>query len=468
MKVKVNITLTVDEYTEDAKEVQVEIEESFPDGFQNLDQWEQDVRRVGFQSMRELFRYGIELYEETVLSRYTHKSNDCHLVKRGLREFTFKTAFGEVTFLRRRMYCHTCGEWVIPINQALGLHDEQHERATTGFKELSCLCAVRQSYRQSAEMLGHITHDPAIVSHEHVRQIVQAEGKRVRTMEEAERKGTVFHFVKGLQDSSHSSHRRSRYRGTGPGFYIFLDGTFVRSNAGKNRFHEGKIGFMCNEDREPAGNRVVIPMKRYVSSFEDSYVLGGRMRGEALRLAMRIYGKIFLIGDGGRWIRQIHEQSFPEAVYILDWYHLKENLYKALDMTLSQSERRRAYRQVSRCLWRGLKEKALNELSKLQSQLLSEGKQGLLDQRQGLKELIDYIQSNWDGIVNYRDIWRSGHMIASSLVEKAVDLVIAKRQKKKQSMHWSRMGAENICALRTLWLNGDWQDYWRERREKAA
>jgi hypothetical protein len=345
MKVKVNITLTIDEYTEDAKEVQVEIEESLPDGFQNLDQWEQDVRRIGFQSMRMLFRYGIEVYEETVLSRYTHKSNDCHTsrythksndchtVKRGLREFTYKTAIGEVTFPRRRMYCQTCREWVIPINQALGLHDEQHERATTGFKELSCLCSVRQPYRQAAEMVGHITQDVAIVSHEQVRQIVQEEGKRVRAMEEEERRDTVFYFVKGLQDSSYSSHRnwshRSwRYKGTGRGFYIFLDGTFVRSNAGKNRFHEGKIGFICNEDREPAGNRVVIPMKRYISSFEDSYVLGGRMRGEALRLAMRIYSKIFLIGDGARWVRKVHEQCFPEAAYILDWYHLKENLYR--------------------------------------------------------------------------------------------------------------------------------------------
>ena len=164
------MTSTIDEYTEDAKEVQVEIEESLPDGFQNLDQWEQDARRVGFQSMHKLFRYGIEVYEETMLSRYTHKSNDCHLVKRGLREFTYKTASGEVTFLGRWMYCQTCREWVIPINQAMGSHDEQYERATTGFKELSCPCAVRQPYRQSAEMLGHITHDTAIVGHEHVRR----------------------------------------------------------------------------------------------------------------------------------------------------------------------------------------------------------------------------------------------------------------------------------------------------------
>jgi hypothetical protein len=86
----------------------------------------------------------------------------------------------------------------------------------------------------------------------------------------------------------------------------------------------------------------------------------------------------------------------------------------------------------------------------------------------GLQAFIKYVQNNWEGIVNYRQMQKDGYLVASSLVEKAVDLVVAKRQKKKQGMHWTRRGADNICALRTLWLNGDWEDYWQKRREKAA
>ncbi|MFC1713312.1 hypothetical protein ACFL6S_06585 [Candidatus Poribacteria bacterium] len=72
-KIKVVITLTDDEYTGEARETQVEIEESIPEGFQNLDLWEQDVHKIGFRSMRELFESGIELLEEKVLSEYRHK-----------------------------------------------------------------------------------------------------------------------------------------------------------------------------------------------------------------------------------------------------------------------------------------------------------------------------------------------------------------------------------------------------------
>jgi hypothetical protein len=91
-----------------------------------------------------------------------------------------------------------------------------------------------------------------------------------------------------------------------------------------------------------------------------------------------------------------------------------------------------------------------------------------------LQELIEYIQNNWVGIVNYRKIhkvWlppKAGYIVASSLVDKAADIVVTKRQKKNQSMHWTKMGADRHSALGTLWLSGDWEDYWRERRQKAA
>jgi len=61
-----------------------------------------------------------------------------------------------------------------------------------------------------------------------------------------------------------------------------------------------------------------------------------------------------------------------------------------------------------------------------------------------------------------------GYLIASTLVESAANLVVAKRQKKHQGMHWDRSGADSFSALRTLWLNEEWESYWRQRRQKAA
>jgi len=474
MKIKVEITLTIDEYTEDARETQVQIEEHIPEGFQSLDAWEQNVRNIGFRSMRTLFSSGIELYEEKILSEYIHKDSDCHTVKRGLWEFTLKTALGKVRFLRRRVFCNTCNQWITPIDKALGLHDDEHEKATAGFKELSCLCSVNQPYRQAADTIRHVTQDPEIVSHEEVRQIVQEEGKQVRKREEDDREDAVFCFVRAIQnrpDRAPPSSGSLFFRWSAERqLYICLDGTFVRSSAGKNQFYEGKVGFICTDARQSVGNRLTITLKRYISSFQDTYVFGGRVRGQALRMGIRLYREVFIIGDGARWIREIREQRFPGTIYILDWYHLRERLYSALKLTLPNDETRRNdnFSTLNSYLWRGMKHEALQALRELYIKMLPDVKRGVLDQPEGLRELIFYIKSNWEGIVDYQDMSQKGYLVASSLVEKAVDLVVAKRQKKSQGMHWSRMGADNICALRTLWLNGDWKDYWCQRKEKAA
>jgi len=470
MKIKVQITLTDDrcnDHTEETKEIQLQIEESIPEGFQNLDKWEEHVHKMGFQTMRELFKGGIRLHEEEVLSGYVHMSEKCQLVRKGKLDYTLATAIGKLTFPRQRMLCKTCGKWVIPINDALGLHDEK-ERATIGFKELCCLYAVHKPYRLAEANVRHSTQDQQIVSHEQVRLIVKREGKRVRQREEQERKDAVFCFVKALQEIQHGRpYHRPAYNGR---FYVCLDGIFVRSSAGKGRFHEGKVGFICTEERESAGRRVKIPRKRYVSSFDSSYVLGGRVRGEALNLGIRAYKEAFLIGDGARWIRKIRELCFPETVYVLDWYHLRDKLYEALRLTLPDAGtlRKLIYKQVSSDLWRGLRTKALNELKFLHIHLLLAGQQKRLEQREGLGELIEYIQNNREGIVDYRAMYKAGYLVASSLAEKAADLVVAKRQKKKQSMHWSKIGADRLNALRTLWLNGDWEEYWKQRRERVA
>ena len=108
------------------------------------------------------------------------------------------------------------------------------------------------------------------------------------------------------------------------------------------------------------------------------------------------------------------------------------------------------------------------ELRLLRNYLLLAGDQKRLEQRKGLNEFIEYVQNNWEGIIDYRRMHKAGYLVASSLAEKAADLVVAKRQKKHQSMHWSRIGADSLSALRTLWLNGDWEEYWKQRREKVA
>lgn len=36
-----------------------------------------------------------------------------------------------------------------------------------------------------------------------------------------------------------------------------------------------------------------------------------------------------VLGDGDAWIRRLQQDSFPQAAYVLDWYHLKRKVWEA-------------------------------------------------------------------------------------------------------------------------------------------
>ena len=385
LKIQITINLTDDEYTGEGKEVQVQIQESLPDGFRDMDNWEADVRRIGFQAMREIYRRGIELYEKKLLSEYTHRGKECRTQKRGKRGFTLATIFGKVTFPRQRVHCKTCRQWVIPLNEALGLHDEEKERTTLALQQLASLYAVNQPYRLAEKAVKDITQDPEVISHHQIKLIVTQEGHRLRQYEEQKRKDISYGVIREIVDElrtpqSRSPTRSAKHQGQ---FYICLDGIYARSHKGKGKWHEGKVGFLCTDEREPVGNkgRLRIPNKRYISSYENSAVLGSRVYAEAVKMGMLEYMEVIVLGDGARWIREVRKQCFPYATYVLDWFHLNRKVCRAFRYTFpgDKSLRRELRRPITMLLWKGQKEEALRHLKELYIQLLSEGKQALAD-----------------------------------------------------------------------------------------
>lgn len=60
----------------------------------------------------------------------------------------------------------------------------------------------------------------------------------------------------------------------------------------------------------------------------------------------------------------------------------------------------------------------------------------------------------------------SSPLASSGPTEKAVDIVVARRFKRR-GMSWLRRGASHLVRLRVLRLNGKWRTYWRERFEAA-
>jgi len=69
-----------------------------------------------------------------------------------------------------------------------------------------------------------------------------------------------------------------------------------------------------------------------------------------------------------------------------------------------------------------------------------------------------YVLTNRRAIENYAIV----PLASSGPMEKAVDLVVARRFKAR-GMSWFRRGVSALVRLRLLRLNGEWSRYWSER-----
>ena len=78
-----------------------------------------------------------------------------------------------------------------------------------------------------------------------------------------------------------------------------------------------------------------------------------------------------------------------------------------------------------------------------------------------LDELIAYLEARRAWIPDYWQRRRQQQYVGSGHVEKANEVLVARRQK-RGGMHWSLATSDGLAALRTLVLNGGWERYWVE------
>jgi hypothetical protein len=177
----------------------------------------------------------------------------------------------------------------------------------------------------------------------------------------------------------------------------------------------------------------------------------------AVLLCLGPLSSLLLIADGARWIRNFFTDTLAglaDKTMILDWHHLKQ---KCLDVgsriCRSKLAKAQLLRRLYRRLWRGDVGGAVVVLEAERPETKNEAK---------LDELIGYLQAREAWIPNYRQRRIERKYIGSAHVEKANDVLVARRQKNR-GMQWSEATSDALAALRTLMLNGEWERYWQQR-----
>ena len=109
-------------------------------------------------------------------------------------------------------------------------------------------------------------------------------------------------------------------------------------------------------------------------------------------------------------------------------------------------------RMIFRYLWCGNVQGAITQIRSPAT--------GVIRNEAHRKELIEYLERKEYAIQCYAVRRYPGLTTTSNPVEKANDLTVARRQKKK-SMSWSRHGSIGMASLTALYLNNE-ADTWHE------
>ncbi len=168
--------------------------------------------------------------------------------------------------------------------------------------------------------------------------------------------------------------------------------------------------------------------------------------------------ELVFLTDGAQDLRS-HIRSvfqFHPHTIILDWFHLKKRCQEWLSMAICGKDRRNAIlEKVLRYLWVGDVTGASEYLSSLDP--------ADIKSRKWLDDLLRYFEKKGDAITCYALRSKLGLRNSSNPVEKANDLIVARRQK-HNGMAWSANGSGALAALQMIYLNHQ-SDLWFHRKE---
>jgi len=159
---------------------------------------------------------------------------------------------------------------------------------------------------------------------------------------------------------------------------------------------------------------------------------------------------LYVLTDGARYLTQAVATHFPCATLLLDLFHLRHRIEEliAADSDYYRHINQALYAYDAEELYRRVKNYVVTD------EVDTDKKE----------RLLGYIKRNEAAIYNHRKTDVRVH--GSSAAEKTVDLLIARRFKRR-GMSWTVAGVETLLQFRVLEHNGELEKYWwaRHRQE---
>jgi hypothetical protein len=162
--------------------------------------------------------------------------------------------------------------------------------------------------------------------------------------------------------------------------------------------------------------------------------------------------------DGERALWEAQRVYFPEAVGVLDLFHVLERLWNAAHCFHREGsdEAEQFVEGRLRALLRG---RVGYVIGGLRQRLTKHGLSGA--RRKALTAVITYLENNRDHM-RYDTYLKAGYPIGSGVAEGACRHLVKDRME-QTGMRWTVEGAQAMLHLRATYLNNQWDDFVEER-----
>jgi hypothetical protein len=234
--------------------------------------------------------------------------------------------------------------------------------------------------------------------------------------------------------------------------YIMVDGSAIntrKKDENGSSWRENKLGMVfASTDLRTRKDGIThdILKKEYVSYVGTVEEFKKYLFECAVRNGYGEYEKTLIVSDGATWIRNMADELFPDAIQILDFYHLAENIY-SFGKYLFQGDAKQ-YTPWAEELIALLRKSESGEVLRR----LAEYRETKLPL--GVVNPYTYIQHNRNKI-DYAEYKRQGYYIGSGPIESGNKTVVQKRCK-QAGMMWNEDTAQCILTLKSKVESGLW------------
>lgn len=230
--------------------------------------------------------------------------------------------------------------------------------------------------------------------------------------------------------------------------YISMDGMQVLTR--EEGWREQLLGSIYTSREGPASradaeSAIRAGKHSYYTSMGDVDVFGKGLWTEAQRRGLDAAKQVVVIGDGAHWIWRLADEHFPQAIQILDWYHVTTYVWKAAHAIYGETSdmgRRWAHKQLDD-LWQG---RVRQVVRRLRAHVA----------HKPVQQAISYFNNNRQRM-RYPLFRQMGLQIGSGPIESGCKHVLIQRLR-QAGMRWSQERLQAVAKLRTRLKSDRWQE----------